>query len=226
MISILNKSDEDFTSLTTKFESLIDDINGLKDVTSLIHDIAEQTNLLALNAAIEAARAGEHGRGFSVVADEVRKLSEKTTSSVNQMNSSINNITKSMQITREEMHNNSKNISNIIDLGEESNHLIKDSIISIKSTVISSKEMDEVFKHMSKEIIKSTDDINLVYVLVSDTSSFSDLVNDISNKLNYEEKNQQDILEVFITSKKPTNKEFIIDEKNKFKDIKTDDLFF
>lgn len=66
------------------------------EVISFIKNIANQTNLLGLNAAIEAARAGDMGRGFGIVADEIRKLSKETVSSTEKIQTTLENIKRSM----------------------------------------------------------------------------------------------------------------------------------
>ncbi|MBD3823045.1 MAG: methyl-accepting chemotaxis protein [Epsilonproteobacteria bacterium] len=96
-----------------KSEELKISSQNIGDAVGFIAKIADQTNLLALNAAIEASRAKEHGKGFAVVADETRALageSEKNaeyiSELVNKIQSSIDNIIKSIGATTTIISNN------------------------------------------------------------------------------------------------------------------------
>lgn len=91
--------------LRTSMDEVSDASIQTVQIVKTIDGIAFQTNLLALNAAVEAARAGEAGAGFAVVADEVRNLARKATeaskNTQNIITSSLQNIRKCAEITRE-----------------------------------------------------------------------------------------------------------------------------
>ncbi|WP_022854489.1 methyl-accepting chemotaxis protein [Thermodesulfatator atlanticus] len=73
-------------------ESLLAEIEHIKNAADIIQNIADQTNLLALNATIEAARAGEAGKGFAVVAGEIKELSRQTAQSTDQIRTWVENL--------------------------------------------------------------------------------------------------------------------------------------
>lgn len=120
------KSQNSIRALASDIEGVAEVINnlsqnadGINTILTTISGIAEQTNLLALNAAIEAARAGEQGRGFAVVADEVRVLSQRTYSSIEEIQSMIEalqGITKDAVGKIELSHNKAE--SSVLDVNE------------------------------------------------------------------------------------------------------------
>lgn len=94
-----NMSNDTLDKISTTFSTLVQEINEVKNVLSMIRNISEETNLLSLNASIEAARAGEAGRGFAVVADQVKKLADQTNDATVLIDDVINRIYQYMNET-------------------------------------------------------------------------------------------------------------------------------
>lgn len=79
-------------------------VQDIQQMAAAINDIAEQINLLSLNASIEAARAGEAGRGFAVVAGEIGSLANQTSSTVSEIQTTINKVRSSVDTLAEDSH--------------------------------------------------------------------------------------------------------------------------
>jgi len=115
---------------------LVDRMQEINKMATVIKEIADQTNLLALNAAIEAARAGEQGRGFAVVADEVRKLAERTTASTVE----ISQILQTIQGETTRAVDGMKAAAPVIASGVEQSNVAAQTLHEIEAHAIASLE--------------------------------------------------------------------------------------
>lgn len=76
--AISDKTRAELENSSAYADQLVDAVQNISKVATLISGITERIDLLSLNATIEAARAGEVGKGFAVVAEEVKSLSQQT----------------------------------------------------------------------------------------------------------------------------------------------------
>lgn len=183
IIEKISTTQESADTISDEFNKLISDIEGLKEITTVIRDISEQTNLLALNAAIEAARAGEHGRGFAVVAEEVRKLSERTNKAINEVDTSISILVQSVGDATNKIATNKDVVETLVVYGKEVKNEFLDMGGSISSSVAISKESQNSISIMQTQIISIIEKIKYMAALSFENGEFANDVDNVAEEI-------------------------------------------
>ncbi|BFM51174.1 methyl-accepting chemotaxis protein [Marinomonas sp. THO17] len=152
----------DIQEVAEVINNLSHNADGINTILTTISEIAEQTNLLALNAAIEAARAGEQGRGFAVVADEVRVLSQRTYSSIEEIQSMIEalqGITKDAVTKIQLSHNKAESSVKDVNQAKVSLDQIQQSVAMINDRAAQIATATEEQTSVTAEVNQNTADI-------------------------------------------------------------------
>ncbi|QUX94953.1 methyl-accepting chemotaxis protein [Marinomonas sp. CT5] len=152
----------DIQDVANVIHDLSDNADGINTILTTISGIAEQTNLLALNAAIEAARAGEQGRGFAVVADEVRVLSQRTYSSIEEiqkMIESLQNITRDAVSKIQLSHTRANSSVEDVNQAKESLDKIQQSVHTINDRAAQIATATEEQTSVTAEVNQNTTEI-------------------------------------------------------------------
>jgi methyl-accepting chemotaxis protein len=143
----IDKLGQTVGAISVTFEKFVVSSQSISGLTQQVREIADQTNLLALNAAIEAARAGEQGRGFAVVADEVRKLAEKSSQSVNEIDS-VNRVLnehsgavlQAIQDGKQAIDSSQRHVQTVINTLSQADEASRESANGIDSIALSVNE--------------------------------------------------------------------------------------
>ena len=225
IIDSISTTQESADTISDEFGKLINDIEGLKEITTVIRDISEQTNLLALNAAIEAARAGEHGRGFAVVAEEVRKLSERTNKAINEVDSSISILVQSVGDATQQIDNNKEVVETLVVYGAE----IKDDFMhmgsSIENSVTIAGDSEESMTLMQEQIISIIEKIQFMASLSFENGEFANDVDDVAEEVKQVDDEIDRYLSFFKTRASDTSRTY--SKKTREIESSTDeDMFF
>ena len=187
---------DDIQEVAYVINDLSKNADGINTILTTISGIAEQTNLLALNAAIEAARAGEQGRGFAVVADEVRVLSQRTYSSIEEiqkMIESLQSITKDAVAKIQLSHNRANNSVEDVNQAKDSLDKIQQSVTTINDRAAQIATATEEQTSVTAEVNKNTSDIQQgsteLVVLATESASRAEelkrLAEDLTQNINH-----------------------------------------
>ena len=197
--------------ISARMEESIEKSNSverIRELTENILNISSQTNLLALNASIEAARAGEAGKGFAVVATEIQQLSENTKDiatniqetnvivldSVHELVSNANELLEYITTTVlvdydkfvENANANQAGIADVNDLLQKFSQQSRQMEDLTKQLSDSVTEISVATENSVTALVKSTEDMNVLHLSVSDIQTQSNLNSATVDALNAE----------------------------------------
>lgn len=144
---------------------------SINKAVEIIKGLAAQTNLLSLNASIEAARAGEAGRGFAVVAEEIRSLSEESSSSAQEIETIVKELTNNVAISVNKMQQVTSNVKEQRRQLDETGTAFNNLYGEISSVETVSKEIGEQTEKLDslKQIV--TDSANSLASVVEENAA-------------------------------------------------------
>lgn len=120
--------EENFASINDAANASSKSVESTDGIVKAIENASTQLTLIGFNASIEAKRAGAAGAGFNVIAQEVRTLADKNTKQANEVESTLNEIKKSitgintqLKTCNSEIENNIKVLESLKNLLDETN---------------------------------------------------------------------------------------------------------
>lgn len=94
---------ENFNTIKEAAANSVKAVESTDTIVKTIENASTQLTLIGFNASIEAKRTGAAGVGFNVIAQEVRSLADKNSKQTGEIETTLNNIKKSMNEINEQI---------------------------------------------------------------------------------------------------------------------------
>ena len=183
LAELITINSEKEQNVINSMEALTQSVDNILGITNSIKDIAEQTNLLALNAAIEAARAGEQGRGFAVVANEVSDLADKTSGSLQNINTTVQTIVQQISDNKALMDSIEISMQETQTKTNDLQQEVENSLRKLENSIQSTQTMGEKSIEVQEKMVNLESNIQKVNTLANSVKELSREVNDISENI-------------------------------------------
>lgn len=132
VMSNIQSLESNFATIKDSAASSSKAVESTDSIVKAIENASTQLTLIGFNASIEAKRAGAAGAGFNVIAQEVRTLADKNTKQANEVESTLNEIKKSitgiysqLKACNDEIAKNAEVIESLKALVDEASEQIK-----------------------------------------------------------------------------------------------------
>ncbi len=187
MSEIKDKNNETLAGI----KSLVDKIESIWDIVTIINGIVEQTRIIAFNAALEAISAGDAGKNFQIVANEIKRLADNTMASTQEIKTKINEI----QHSSSDLIIVSEDETEMINTGWELSHKLEEVFknILISSEVsasssgnieLSTKQQASAFEQILLTLKEISNGIENFVISTKQTSETTETLKNMADNLN------------------------------------------
>lgn len=187
------------SNVDSSMKQLTEKTEAVHNIANIIAGISKQTNLLALNASIEAARAGEAGKGFAVVAEEIRKLSEQVRDSIDNINTTINELNEQVITVTDNVRQSIENVNKQDGMIKSSVDIFHNIEGNMKTLLNIVDKISESINELQKSNTKIIDNISEISATTEEVSASSEEAAGIS------EENYNDLKNVLLLLKNIEN---------------------
>lgn len=177
-VTQIEKINSSNTAIIQNIENLSEQINGIKDIISVIMTLAEQTRIISFNTELESVRAKENGTNFHIIANEIKRVADSTTNSINE----IQNKLTVLQNSAATLIKSSKKRSDLITESNAMNKKLELQFDAISATANTTNEKaEEIFRTVEQQTASFNQIVVTLRQISAGIESFTDSTQELSS---------------------------------------------